>query len=240
MDRREKSASRPTHLSSYARACLQALAQRGLGYKLSVGGGLGLLHYLDYRRTHDVDAWWDSDVTPSEQEAIVQVIKSTLQAWGEVDVRAWGEVISVELSQAGEQLFSFQIADRSAQLESSRRAPWVDVNLDSLSDMIGDIIASKMVALVERGAPRDFRDMHAVCHAGLVTPSDCWSLWACRQRLSDSDTDWSRARLAVATHLKRIALHRPLDQIPDRSQRSRAAEVRGWYREVFLNALPTT
>jgi len=142
----------------------------------------------------------------------------------------------VELVREERVAFGFQIAHRSALLEPPIPAPWVGVWLDSFSDLL----ASKMVALVERGAPRDSRDMHAVCHAGLVTPSDCWSLWACRQRLSDSDTDWSRARLAVATHLKRIALHRPLDQIPDRSQRSRAAEVRGWYREVFLNALPTT
>jgi hypothetical protein len=201
-----------------------------------VGGGLGLLHCLDYRPTHDVEAWWDRDVVPAEQEVIVQIIETTLQTWGEVTVRAWGDVTSIELSRAGEQVFSFQIAKRSAQLASPQKAPWVDVNLDSFSD----IIASKMVALVERGAPRDFRDIHAVCHAGLLTPGECWRLWARRQRLSGSDTDRSRARLAVATHLKRIALHRPLDQIADQEQRSEAAHVREWYKEVFLNALPTT
>jgi hypothetical protein len=40
-----------------------------------------------------------------------------------------------------------------------------------------------MVALVEHGAPRDFRDIHTVCMAGLSTPDDCWSLWRQRQAL---------------------------------------------------------
>lgn len=227
--------SRPTHLSDYARACLQALARGGWGDKLSLGGGLGLLHYLDYRPTHDVDAWWDKDTTPQERQAIIQVVEDVLRAWGEVTVRAWGDVTSIELAETGEKLFSFQIAHRSAQLERSQSAPWVDVKLDSLPDLV----ASKMVALVERGAPRDFRDIHAVCQAELLTAGECWRLWERRQRLSGSDIDWHRARLAVETHLKRIVLQRPLAEIADPQQRLEAAQVRDWYREVFLNALPT-
>ncbi len=226
--------SRPAHLSAYAEACLQALARRGLGDKLSLGGGLGLLHYLDYRPTHDVDAWWDRSATPQDRRAIVQAIEETLRSWGEVEVRSWGEVVSIELSQAEKKVFSFQIASRSAQLEPSERAPWIDVLLDSLPDLV----ASKMVALVERGAPRDFRDIHAVCNANLLTPGECWQLWAQRQRLSGSDVNWTRARLAVETHLKRIVLHRPLAQISDPQQRSEAARVRDWYQGVFLNAIP--
>ena len=38
---------RPTHLPDYAEACLQALADHGMGEKISLGGALGLLHYLD-------------------------------------------------------------------------------------------------------------------------------------------------------------------------------------------------
>lgn len=234
MGHNDRSLSRPAHLSAYAESCLQALARRGLGDKLSLGGGLGLLHYLDYRPTHDVDAWWDKDTTPQEREAIVQVIEDVLRSWGAVDVRAWGEVTSIELAEAGEKVFSFQIAHRSAQLERSQSAPWVDVKLDSLSDLA----ASKMVALVERGAPRDFRDIHAVCRAELLTAGECWQLWEQRQRLSGSDVDWNRARLAVETHLKRIALQRPLAEIADPGQRSEATQVRVWFKEVFLNAIP--
>jgi hypothetical protein len=38
--------SRPTYVSNYAEACLQALAASGLGDKLSLGGAFGLLHYM--------------------------------------------------------------------------------------------------------------------------------------------------------------------------------------------------
>ena len=227
--------SRPTHLSIYAEASLQALARQGLGDKLSLGGGLGLLHYLDYRPTHDVDAWWDAGATLDDRQAVIRAIGDALRAWGEIEVRAWGDVTSIELSQAGKKVFSFQIADRSAQLEPPRRAPWIDVQLDRLPDLV----ASKMVALVERGAPRDFRDIHALCTADLIAPRTCWRLWAQRQQLSGSDTDWTRARLAVQTHLKRIALHRPLEQIAGPQQRSEAARLRAWFTEVFIHAIPT-
>src|ERR1700730_15796109 len=76
-----------------------------------------------------------------------------------------------------------------------------DVSLDSLPDLL----ASKMAALVERGAPRDFRDIHASCMAGITTATECWRLWAERQVKAKSDIDRHRARLAVETHLARIA-----------------------------------
>jgi hypothetical protein len=94
-----------------------------------------------------------------------------------------------------------------------------------------------MVALVERGAPRDFRDIHALCYSALTTPKQCWQLWRKRQRLAGSDTDSHRARLAIQTHLARIALHRPLDEIPDPEQRAEAEELRSWFQEEFLDAL---
>ena len=66
---------RPTHLSDHSRACLQALAERGLGTKISLGGALGLLHYLDYRPTHDVDAWWTDSATAEDQRQVIDVIE---------------------------------------------------------------------------------------------------------------------------------------------------------------------
>ena len=130
--------------------------------------------------------------------------------------------------------FSFQIANRSVKLEPSKPAPWTDVLLDSFSDLV----ASKMVALVERGAPRDFRDIYALCRADLITPAECWDLWHQRQQSAGSDTESSRARLAVETHLARIASHRPLEQLADPQQRTEAEQVRSWFREEFLDALP--
>jgi hypothetical protein len=224
---------RPTHLPDYAQACLQALADHGMGKKISLGGALGLLHYLDYRPTHDVDAWWDASATAEDQRQVIQLLETTLESFGQVKTRAWGDVVSVELLQEGRGVFSFQVARRSAQLQPSAPAPWTNVLLDSFPDLV----ASKMVALVERGAPRDFRDIHALCQAGMTTPHECWDLWRRRQRLTDSDTESTRARLAIETHLERIAQHRPLARIADSQQRAEAEGVRNWFAEEFLNAL---
>ena len=100
-----------------------------------------------------------------------------------------------------------------------------------------DLIASKMVSLVELGAPRDFRDLHAFCQAGLATPQECWQLWAQRQQKDGSDTDPYRARLAVETHLMRICLHRPLESIVEPDRRAEAERVRSWFEEEFLHAV---
>ncbi len=224
---------RPTHIPEYAEACLQALAARGLGSKLSLGGALGLLHYLDYRPTHDVDAWWSDLIAPGDERRVIQVIEETLGAFGQVRTRAWGDVVSIELLREGQSIFSFQIARRSAQLEPAAPLNWVDVLLDSFPDLV----AGKMVALVERGAPRDFRDIYALCQAGLTTPRECWTLWRRRQQATGSDTDSERARLAIETHLARIAQHRPLAQIDDPQQRAEAQQLRDWFAGEFLHEL---
>jgi len=224
---------RPTHMPDYAEVCLQALAAQGLGEKISLGGAFGLLHYLDYRPTYDVDAWWVPTATAEDRHQVIRVIKETLQSFGQVKKRAWGDVVSVELMREGKTVFSFQIAHRSAQLEPPAPAPWANVLLDSFPDLL----ASKMVALIERGAPRDFRDVYALCQAGLTTPQECWELWRRRQQLANSDTDSARARLAVETHLARIAQHRPLGDITDPAKRAEAEQVRRWFAQEFLNAL---
>ncbi len=223
---------RPAHLPEYSEACLQALVDHGLADRLSLGGALGLLHYLDYRPTHDVDAWWSTIATAEDQRRVIEVIEITLRAFGPVKIRAWGDVVSLELQRDGKTIFSFQIARRSAQLEASTPAPWIGVPLDSFADLV----ASKMMALVERGAPRDFRDVYAICQAGLISPRECWELWRRRQAATGSDANRDRARLAVETHLERIIQHRRAEQIDDLRQRTEAEQVRAWFAGEFLNA----
>lgn len=220
----------PSHLSPYARACLDALVKANLADRISLGGGLGLFHYLDYRPTHDVDAWWSESLTEAQKQAVVQALETSLSNFGRVRVRAWGDVVSVELSQDGKTVFSFQIAARTLRLEEPISAGWIDVPLDSLADLV----ASKMNALVERGMPRDFLDIFTLCQAGLLSMDECWALWLRRQRLAGSDADASRARLAIETHLERIALHRPLEQIVDLGQREHARRLRDWFLSEFL------
>lgn len=225
--------SRPEHLSGYAETTLRRVADAGLGKAISLGGALGLQHYLEFRRTHDVDAWWAASIGPGERAEVVRLVEEALAAEGEVRTRRWGEVVSVELRVNGRKVFSFQVADRSAQLEPTTVLPWTEVDLDSLVDLI----ASKMVALVERGAPRDFLDIYTLCQAGATTPADCWRLWRQRQRQAGSDTDPHRARLAVETQLTRIALHRPLDRIADPGERAESQRVRTWVETELLDAL---
>ena len=126
--------------------------------------------------------------------------------------------------------FSFQIATRTARLEEPISAGWIEVPLDSLADLV----ASKMIALVERGNPRDFLDIFSLCQAGLLGMEECWMLWRKRQRLAGSDVNRGRARLAIETHLERIALQRPLEHIADPGQREQARKLRDWFLSEFL------
>ena len=225
--------TRPTHIPDYADACLHALAERNLGAKISLGGAFALLHYLDYRSTFDVDAWWNSSTTSKERAQVIDAITAALSVFGQVRQRAFGDVTSMELDTADKKkTFSFQIADRSAQLRPSVPAQWTDILLDSFSDLV----ASKMNALIQRGAPRDFRDVYAICQSQLATPVECWELWLQRQQVTGDDADIDRAKAAIDGHLERIEQYRPLAQIGDAEQQQQAAKVRQWYREVFLHA----
>ncbi len=224
---------RPKHIPEYAEACLQSLATGKLGEKISLGGAFGLLHYLDYRSTHDVYAWCAPMITAEDRRRVINVLETALEPFGQVKICAWGDVVSVELMQAGKTVFSFQGAHRSAQLEPSSLAEWTGVLLDNFPDLL----ASKMVALVERGAPRDFRDIYALCQAGLTTPQQCWKLWMRRQRLAGSDTDSDSVRLAIETHMARVVQHRPLARIEDPEKRMEAQQLRAWFAKEFLDEL---
>lgn len=225
---------RPNNIPDYADVCLKAISEADLGDRISLGGAFGLLHYIDYRATYDVDAWWVAEATSHERQQVIAAVEKSLAPLGQVRTRSWGDVVSIELVDGKRKVFSFQIAARSVQLQPSAPLPWADSWLDSLDDLI----ASKMVALVERGAPRDFRDIYTVCRAGLATPTSCWDLWRERQTLAGSDVDMARAALALQIHLERIALHRPLAQIDDPSDRAEAEQLRRWFVEEFVHVLP--
>ena len=220
----------PAHLSLYAKVCLETLVDAGLSSRISLGGAFGLFHYYDYRPTHDVDAWWIEDVTEAKKKEVIQVLQSTLERFGNVRVRLWGDLTSVELSQEGKTVFSFQIAFRSQRLEDLNAAGWIDVPLDSFEDLV----STKMNALVQRGAPRDFLDIYTICQADLVTIEECWNLWHRRQELIGNEHDGSKARLAIETHLERIALQRPLNLIEGDEDRKKAKYLREWFRNSFL------
>jgi predicted nucleotidyltransferase len=223
---------RPSHVSPYAQACLEAVAASGLGACVSLGGAFGLAHYHEYRTTHDVDAWWVEPISDKDRRAIVQALEEALRPFGQVRTRAWGEVVSVELIQGNKARFSFQIAQRSAKLQPAITGLWPGgVRLDSLPDLI----ASKMSALVERGAPRDLRDIYTLCRVGMVTVAQCWRLWEERQRLAEEDADHRRAVTAILGHLARLEQTRPLDSIEDPKQKMEAGKLRTWFAGEFVS-----
>jgi len=156
-----------------------------------------------------------------------------LQPFGRVHTRSWGDVVSVELTQQGKTVFSFQIARRSAQLAEPLLGPWAGIRVDAFVDLV----ASKMVALVERGAPRDFRDIYMLCRSGRCDVVRCWELWRERRRLAGEDADPRRAGLAIRTHLARLEQARPLAQITDLRERSEAERLRTWFTKEFLHGL---
>ena len=222
----------PRNVSPYARLCLEAIAAAGLGSGVSIGGAFGLSHYLEYRTTHDVDAWWTDEATPDIRKQVVGVVEDAFRGAGMPRTRSWGDVTSIELVRGGSVVFSFQVACRSALLQAPREGPWPGgILLDSLEDLV----AAKMVALVERGAPRDYRDIHALSQAGLVDPSRCWQLWEARQQAAGETVDPSRARLAIRSHLARIETARPLEGIDDPDQRRQAVQVRSWFKRELLS-----
>jgi hypothetical protein len=184
---------RPQQTSQIALACLDALALSGAGRLVSLGGAFGMSHYLEYRSTKDIDAWWMEGVTAAERERVVAVLDASLRVFGDVQVRSWGDVTSVDVSRSGAVIFSFQIAIRSARLDESVESSWPGVRLDALSDLV----ASKMVALVERGAPRDLLDVYTVCERQVASVRECWALWERRQELARQSRDRHRARLAL-------------------------------------------
>ena len=222
---------RPGQVSEYAQACLNALSSSAYGQRISLGGAFGLAHYFEYRTTYDVDAWWIEPVSHEERQHIVQILEGALRSFGEVRTRAWGDVVSVELRQQGKTVFSFQIARRSAQLQAPVPSPWPGgIRVDSFDDLV----ASKMAALVERGAPRDFRDIYMLCQRGQCDVARCWELWQERQRLAGEDMDRKRAAVAIETHLARLEQARPLVNIADAEQRAGAEQLRAWFRVEFL------
>lgn len=225
----------PKQINPFAIVCLEALQKSGLGKYLSLGGALGLLLYHEYRYTKDVDAWWTTDATTNEQNQIIELLRKTLEQFGDVRVRRFGDVISLELHEEDTNRFSFQIAHRSAQLQPSLLSPWNPVKLDAFEDLV----ASKMAALIERGIPRDFLDIYEICQQNMATAPECWRLWLEREiKRGVYHSDLTTAVAAVLMHLNRIEKTRPLNSIKPPQAKQKAAELREWFKHVFTKEIP--
>jgi len=218
---------KPENLDPLAEVILERLRQNPASSEIILGGYFGLQHYLNYRRTHDIDAWWRHRASVETERAIRQVMQDVATERGaRYQERRFGETISFEMAEADGRRMSFQIAVRDLALDAPQDSPWAPILIETLRDNL----ASKMNALVNRGAPRDFLDVRTTVESGLISPEDCWQLWSLKnpgQRVAD-------AKGKTLLNLENLEQRRPLDQIEDPTARADAQMVRDWFRREFL------
>jgi len=191
-----------------------------------LGGYFALRHHINYRTTHDIDAWWKTRADPQAEADI----RATMQKIATdkamlLSERRFGETSSFELSRGKLKVFSFQIAVRSVELEPPQPSAWPPILIETLNDNV----ASKMNALVDRGSPRDFTDIYQVVMAGLQNIATCWNLW---ERKNPGVQSVS-AKQKVLFHLAAIEQRRPESSITEATEKQRALFVRRWFREEF-------
>ncbi len=220
----------PKNLNPLARELLESFAGHAEAAEIVLGGGVALSHYLEYRDTVDLDAWWRTESRPEVMSFIEGCMKSLAAANGlDFRHRTWGETASLELLRGSQKQFSFQISKRTMYLDAAVPAEWQPLWIETLRDNVG----SKMTALVLRGAPRDFLDIYELVNRSLLSIADCWQLWS--QKNPGVLVD--EAMRKVCARIEHIAMTRPLDTIQPRAARDRTALVRAWYRDIFTNPM---
>jgi hypothetical protein len=220
---------KPEHLDPLAEQVLDKLAGHSESGEIVLGGYFALKHYLDYRSTHDIDAWWKGRASAQTETAIRQSMSEVASANSLLlQEKKFGETVSFECLRDRRRVFSFQIALRSVELEPAVLSPWPPILIETLADNAG----AKMNALVDRGAPRDFVDIRQLVDSGLLTARRCWELWHAKNPGADPQLAYDKVRIHLAT----LEARRPLATIQDGQERRRAEETRNWFRDVFLTA----
>ena len=218
---------KPENLDPLAEIILARLRQDPASSEIVLGGYFGLQHYLNYRQTHDIDAWWRGRASLPTEQAIRLVMQAVATERGaRYRERRFGETLSFEIAEPDGHRMSFQIAVRDIALDAPQDSPWAPIRIESLRDNL----ASKMNALVNRGAPRDFQDVHKAVDSGLISAAECWRLWSLKnpgQRVAD-------AQGKALLNLEDIEQRRPLEQIADPTARAQAQVVRAWFHRDFL------
>lgn len=220
---------RPETLPEIAEATLEALSKEPLSENVILGGGIALKHYDDFRATQDIDAWWKGAREDDAFARFRALLDAVASARGlTLEHRRFGTTDSLEFKDrsAAQKVFSFQISVRDVALEDPVPSAWPPILVETLVDNVG----SKMNALVNRGAPRDFVDIFRIVNDGLISSEDCWRLWQRKNEGASAE----EARAKVLTHLTRLEVRRPLGTIGVPSERESAAALRQWYREGFL------
>jgi hypothetical protein len=220
---------KPTTLDPRAVALLEWMGAQPWARLIVLGGGVALKHYLDYRGTKDCDAWWHPDANSTQRQQAVQEIAEAMlhqNPGHKIKHDKWGDVDSLKLLRGAKTVFSFQIADRSVQLEPFLPTVWGGIQIESLRENV----AAKINALVARGAGRDFRDIYQVSQRLGFSIEELWQLW----RVKNPGGSFADARKIAKMHLSGICMQRPLEAIADVQERAEAATVRAWFLNQFL------
>jgi len=221
----------PGNLHPLSRELLQSLAGHAEAAEIVLGGGVALSHYLEYRDTVDLDAWWRSEPRPDVVAFVEAAMKALAARHGlAYRRRSWGETESLELLRDGLKQYSFQISRRTLFLDDVLPSPWQPVSIETLRDNV----ASKMTALVQRGAPRDFLDVYQLCARGMMSVATCWQAFADR----NPEVALEEAKRKILARLAMIETVRPLETIQSTEDREQAARVRDWYYRTLVAVAP--
>lgn len=221
----------PGNLHPLSRELLESLAGHAEAAEIVIGGGVALSHYLEYRSTVDLDAWWRAEPRADVLALVEAEMRGIASRHGlEYRRRSWGETESLELLRGGLKQFSFQISRRTLALDDALPSLWQPVGIETLRDNV----ASKMTALVQRGAPRDFLDIYHLCIRDVTNMSDCWRSFTEK----NPGTSVAEAKRKIIARLAMIEATRPLETIEPAEARAQAASVREWYYRVFAVPSP--
>ena len=66
--------TKPRSVDPLADEILNRLSEHPEASEIVLGGYFALQHYADYRRTHDLDAWWRSHASKPADDAIRSVM----------------------------------------------------------------------------------------------------------------------------------------------------------------------
>jgi Nucleotidyl transferase AbiEii toxin, Type IV TA system len=223
----------PNDLDPLAAQILEQLKNQRAAAILILGGYFALKHYLNYRQTKDIDAWWSQSSSLVERQEAVQLLRQAMMQVGadnglELQERSSANTLSLELKQGKSVVFSVQIADRDVEIDPPVVSPYPPVQIETLRDNVG----AKMNALVNRGAPRDFVDVYAIVTEKVATVVELWQCW----QQKNERLDVTAARLQVLRHINSIEQRRPIEKIPA-DQQEQARRVRRWVRQQLLELL---
>ena len=176
----------PDNLHPFSRELLESLTGHSEAAEIVICGGVALSHYLQYRDTVDLDAWWRAEPRAEALVFLERAMQAIASRHGlDYRRRSWGETESLELLQGNRKQFSFQISRRTLSLDDAIPSAWQPVWLETLRDNV----ASKMTALVQRGAPRDFLDIYQLCIHNVISMTECWK-WFMERNPGVTVDDW--------------------------------------------------